>query len=81
MFVSVNLNGFQRRVTSMDQIQVPVADKTRVTDLLNYIRESYPDMPIRINAVLVTINNEISNLDRVLEDKDQVSFIPHIGGG
>jgi molybdopterin converting factor small subunit len=81
MFVSVNLNGFQRRVTSMDQIQIPVAEKTRVTDVLSYIRECYPDIPIRIDAVLVTINNEISNLDRVLEHNDQVSFIPHLGGG
>ena len=81
MFVSVNLNGFQRRVTSMDQIQIPVAEKTRVTDVLSDIRECYPDIPIRIDAVLVTINNEISNLDRVLEHNDQVSFIPHLGGG
>jgi molybdopterin converting factor small subunit len=65
----------------MDQIQIPVAEKTRVTDVLSYIRECYPDIPIRIDAVLVTINNEISNLDRVLEHNDQVSFIPHLGGG
>lgn len=81
MFVSVNLNGFQRRAMSMDQIQIPVAEKARVTDVLSYIRECYPGIPIRIDVVLVTINNEISNLDRVLEHNDQVSFIPHLGGG
>ena len=49
--------------------------------MLRVIRECYTDIPIRIDVVLVTINNEISNLDRVLEDNDQVSSIPHIGGG
>ena len=81
MVVSISFNGLQRKVTSEDQIQVPVSEKARVNDVLKYIQESYPDIRINEDAVLVTINNEISNLDRILKDNDQICFIPHIGGG
>ena len=81
MVVSVSFNGVQRRVTSTDQIQVSVSEKARVTDVLRFIRGCYPDIPINKDAVLVMINSELSNLDQVLKENDQICFIPHIGGG
>ena len=81
MVVSISFNGPQRKVTSTDQIQVPVSEKTRVTDVMRYIRECYPDIPINKDAVLVMINNELSNLEQFVKENDQICFIPHIGGG
>ena len=81
MVVSISFNGLQRRVTNTDQIQVAVSEKTRVTDVLRVVQKCYPDMPINSDAVLVMINSELSNLEQVLKDNDQICFIPHIGGG
>ncbi len=67
MVVSVSFNGVQRRVTSTDQIQVSVSEKARVTEVLRDIRGCYPDIPINKDAVLVTVNSELSNLEQVLE--------------
>lgn len=81
MVVSVSFNGVQRKVTSTDQIQVSVSGRTCVNDVLRFIRECYPNIVINKDAVLVTINSEISDLDQVLKANDQICFIPHIGGG
>lgn len=81
MVVSISFNGHQRRVTSTDQIQVAVSEKTRVTDVLRYVQECYPEIPINKDAILVMINNELSNLEQLLKENDQICFIPHIGGG
>ena len=81
MVVSISFNGLQRKVTSKNQIQVTISEKTRVTDLLSYLQECYPDIPIDKDAILVMINNELSNLEQFLEENDQICFIPHIGGG
>jgi molybdopterin converting factor small subunit len=81
MVVSISFNGLQRKVTSTDQIQVSVPEVTRVNDVLRFIRECYPNIAINKDAVVVTINSEISDLDQVLKDNDQICFIPHIGGG
>jgi molybdopterin converting factor small subunit len=81
MVVSISFNGLQRKVTSRDQIQVTISEKTRVTELLSYVQECYPEIPIDKDAFLVIINNELSNLGQFLEENDQICFIPHIGGG
>jgi molybdopterin converting factor small subunit len=81
MVVSISFNGLQRKVTSRDQIQVSVSERTRVTDVLRYIRECYPDIPINKEAVIVMINSELSNLEQVLKENDKICFMPHIGGG
>jgi molybdopterin converting factor small subunit len=81
MVVSISFNGLQRKVTSRDQIQVSVSERTRVSDVLRYIRECYPDIPINKEAVIVMINSELSNLEQVLKENDQICFMPHIGGG
>jgi molybdopterin converting factor small subunit len=81
MIVSISFNGLQRKVTSRDQIQVTLSDKTRVTDLLSSVQECYPDIPINRDAIPVFINNKLSNLEQSLEEDDQICFIPHIGGG
>ncbi len=81
MVVSVSFNGLQRKVTSTDQIQVTISEKTRVTDVLSYVQEWYPDIPINRDAILIMINNELSDPEQFLEENDQICFIPHIGGG
>ena len=81
MVVSISFNGFQRKVTRRDQIQVAISGKTRVTDVLSYVQKCYPDIPIDKDAILVMINNELSNPEQFLKENDQICFIPHIGGG
>jgi molybdopterin converting factor small subunit len=81
MVVSISFNGLQRKVTSTDQVEVNISERTRVSDLLSYVQECYPDIPINKDAIHIMINNELSNLEQFLEENDQICFIPHIGGG
>jgi molybdopterin converting factor small subunit len=81
MIVSISFNRLQRKVTSRDQFQVTLSDKTRVTDLLSYVQECYPGISINRDAILVFINNKLSNLEQFLKEDDQICFMPHIGGG
>ncbi|MCG6981291.1 MAG: MoaD/ThiS family protein [Deltaproteobacteria bacterium] len=81
MYVSVTFLGLQRARAQTDQIQVPLARETRVVDLLSYIRESYPHLPFLDDGVLVAVNNKLSSMERVLKNKDNVTFLPFLGGG
>ena len=81
MVISVNFYGLQRKLTRTDQIQIPLFDKTRVSDLLGYVKRCYPDLPLDEDAFLVTVNNEVSSMDQILKGDDHISFIPHLGGG
>ncbi len=81
MVVSVQFFGIQRQLTHVDEIQVALLEEARVTDVIRYLEEHYPDIPLNDEGVLVSVNNRISNPDQVLETHDKVAFIPHIGGG
>lgn len=82
MFVSISLIGLQRRLIEADKIRIPISDKIQVvSDLFNYMSERYPELSLRKEHVLVTVNNIESPLDYRLRENDEVSFMPHIGGG
>jgi len=81
MMVSIKFLGMQRTVTNTDSINMPITDKTMVNDALEYVRQQYPDLPLEEGMVLVTVNLEIASLDRILRDKDTISFLPLIAGG
>ena len=81
MVVSIEFFGTQRIVTKTDGIDMPITEKTRVTDALEYVRQQYPGLHLDEGMVLITVNQEITSLDRVLRANDTVSFLPFISGG
>ncbi|MBW2610559.1 MAG: MoaD/ThiS family protein [Deltaproteobacteria bacterium] len=81
MIVSVCFLGMQRQLTQTDQIQVPFLKKMRVADIFNHIKENYPELSLHEEMVLATVNKNVSSLEQRLQPDDEVSFIPHIGGG
>ena len=60
---------------------MPITEKARVTDVLEYVRHRYPELPLDEETVLITVNQEQAYLDTMLKPNDTVSFLPSIGGG
>ena len=82
MKISVNFLGPQRKQLQTDRIRIPLSDGVRVvSDLFGYMAESFPELSIQRDMVLVTVNNRVSGPDQRLRDNDEIAFIPHIGGG
>ena len=81
MVVSIKFLGVQRIVTKTDGIDMPITEKTRVNDAVEYSRHQYPDLHLEEGTILIIVNQEISSLDRVLQTNDTISFLPFISGG
>ena len=81
MVLSVEFFGMQRSITNTDSIDVAVTGKTVVSDILDYVRQQYPALPLDERILMVIVNHEIAALDTVLRANDTVSFLPVIGGG
>jgi molybdopterin converting factor small subunit len=81
MVVSVKFLGMQRVITNTDIIDMPINGKTSVHDALEYVRQRYPGLPLEEGMVFVTVNHEVATPDRILKDKDTISFLPLIAGG
>jgi molybdopterin converting factor small subunit len=81
MIASIEFLGMQRAVTKTNSIDMPITEKTRVNDALEYVRQKYPTLHLDERMVLITVNQEIVSLDRTLKANDTVSFLPFISGG
>jgi molybdopterin converting factor small subunit len=81
MIVSIKFHGMQRLVTNTDSIDMPITGKTRVNDALEYVKKLYPALHLEESTLIAAVNLEIASPDRILKDKDTVSFLPNIAGG
>ena len=81
MVVSVQFFGAQRALTKTSEIQIPLTENGRVSDIFGYIRNYYPDLPLNEAGVLVTVNDKASDMNHVLKPDDNITFLPHVGGG
>jgi molybdopterin converting factor small subunit len=81
MMVSIKFHGMQRLTTNTDSIDMPITEKTNVNEALEYVRQRYPELPLEDGMLLITVNLEIAQPDRILKDKDTISFLPLIAGG
>jgi molybdopterin converting factor small subunit len=77
----VEFLGTQRIVTKRSSLDIPIAEKTRVIDALEYIKQRYPDLPLDDETIIITVNQEIVSPDKILKANDIISFLPLIGGG
>ncbi len=81
MRVSIKFLGMQRIITKADSLDMPININTKVQDALDYVRRRYPDLPLEEGMILVTVNHEVAARDRILKDRDTISFLPLIAGG
>ncbi len=81
MLVSIQFFGIQRVVTKTDAIDMPITERTRVNDALEYVRRQYPELHLDEGMIVITVNQEIASSDRILRANDILSFLPIIGGG
>jgi len=81
MKASIHFFGAQRTITKTDSVDMPITERTRVADALEYVKQRYPDLPLNKKTVLITVNQERASLETLLKENDIVLFIPFIGGG
>ena len=81
MVVAVHFMGPQRTLTRRDRIQIRLPKESRVADLLACVKERYPALPFSEGVLVVTVNDRVSSLSKVLEPNDNISFLPFLGGG
>lgn len=82
MFVFISFLGHHRSLIKSDNIRVKISEQIQhISDLFRYLNESYPELSLNRNSVMVTVNNVESSFDYLLKENDEVLFMPHIGGG
>lgn len=78
--VSVLLFGITRDLTGQSAITLPLGEATRVGELLTQVHEKFPVLA-GIRSVLIAVNGEYAETDRILNQNDEIALIPPVSGG
>jgi len=81
MVVSIQFLGSQRSITNTPAIDMPITEKTKVADVLEFVKNRFPLLHLQESETLITINQEMALPEQIIKDKDIVSFLPFIHGG
>jgi len=73
--------GTQRTLAGADSIEMPIITRSRVDDVLEYVRNKYPQLKLDKDTALVVVNQQLASRDQVLKADDIISFLPFISGG
>ncbi len=81
MIVSVKFYGAQQAFTSTPQLDLPLSEGGCVRDVFNNVLDRYPKLSLCEEDILVSVNDKLTNMGQSLKPADNISFLPHIGGG
>ena len=81
MKINLLLFGSVREAAGTSKLKVELADGARVADLRIWLAERNPVVQKLGDRLAASINTEMAQADDVLEDGDEVAFLPPVAGG
>lgn len=81
MDIQIQLFANLAKVAQTKHLQVDLPTGAMVSELLDYLRKTYPDLAPNLQSVSVAINMEYANGQTKLHENDAVALIPPVSGG
>jgi len=81
MKVKVKLFAAFREAAGVKEEEIELEDGSTVQSLLEHYIARYPKMDRYRDHIILSVNREYGPPSRVLNDGDEVSFLPPVSGG
>ncbi len=83
MRLSVRLFASLRDLAGTDSLEVEVPEGTRVCDLASEMGRRFPALKeiLETRKVFISVNQDMAGKEDVLNDGDEVGFLPPFSGG
>lgn len=81
--VRIKLFAMLRDKAGTENIDLPLPEGGRVSDMVDVIIEKYPGLrePFSSRNVLVVVNQRYASVDTELSDGDELALLPPVSGG
>ncbi len=80
MHLNILLFGITREMAGHPCVRVELPDQANVAQLRQHLEAAYPQLR-QLASVVVAVNEEYAQPDRVLQPTDEVALIPPVSGG
>ncbi len=72
--------GISKDITKSKSIEVSCEGITNVSDLKEYLVETYPEFTM-FDSFMVAVNHSYAENDQVITSTDEIAIIPPVSGG
>lgn len=80
MNIKILLFGVTRDIIGDSILDIEISDSQSVGDMMKELKTRFPDLN-RLNSLLVAVNNEYAEEDKILNQSDEIALIPPVSGG
>lgn len=79
--IRVRLFAALREAVGRDEIEMELPEGARAEEAWERVAAEHPDLPPRRRSLTVAVNRRYSSFGAILDDGDEVVFIPPVSGG
>lgn len=80
MNIKILLFGVTRDIIGDSILDIEISDNQSVGDMMKELKTRFPDLN-RLKSLLVAVNNEYAEEDKILNQSDEIALIPPVSGG
>ena len=81
MLVTVRLFARLREIAGAPDLRIEVADGATVRDAWAALSDRHPELRAYAGSVSCAVNEDYTRMSAVLQDGDEVAFLPPVSGG
>jgi len=81
MRVKVKLFASFRDICGFNEKELIVSDSIRVSEIVDVLIKSNIELASKKDTLLVAVNEEYCDLDKILQEGDTVALFPPVSGG
>lgn len=72
--------GITREILGGREVNIEMTDAATVADLRQHLTTRYPELK-GLKSLLIAVNNEYADDQKILHSSDEVALIPPVSGG
>jgi molybdopterin synthase sulfur carrier subunit len=80
MQVNLKLFGITKDIIGNSELAMTLAEGTNVNNFVDLLKSKYPSL-CDLSSMLVAVNSEYATPDILLNNNDEIAFIPPVSGG
>lgn len=81
MKIKVKFFASYREAVGMDELDLEMEGGSNVSQLLEAVKALHPAIGELIEPLIVSVNKEYADFNKVLKDGDEVALLPPVSGG
>ena len=81
MKIKVKFFASYKEAVGTDEMDLDVENGTDVSQLLEAVKTKHPAIGELIEPLIVSVNKEYAEFDKVLKEGDEVALLPPVSGG